>query len=80
MPHDQVPEIVVGRLPLYLRMLGFLKKDGKLIVSSQELADRLGYSSAQIRKDLSYFGGFGKQGTGYSIDYLEKQRTADSGQ
>lgn len=73
MSHDQVPEIVVGRLPLYLRMLGFLKKEGKLVISSQELADRLGYSSAQIRKDLSYFGGFGKQGTGYNIDYLEKQ-------
>lgn len=73
MTQDQVPEIVVGRLPLYLRMLEFLKKEGKPITSSQELAERLGLSSAQIRKDLSYFGEFGKQGTGYNIDYLSKQ-------
>jgi redox-sensing transcriptional repressor len=73
MPQDQVPEIVVGRLPIYLRMLEFLKKEGKPITSSQELAERLGLSSAQIRKDLSYFGEFGKQGTGYNIDYLQKQ-------
>lgn len=73
MTQDQVPEIVVGRLPVYLRMLEFLRKEGKLITSSQELAQRLGLSSAQIRKDLSYFGEFGKQGTGYNIDYLQKQ-------
>jgi redox-sensing transcriptional repressor len=73
MSQDQVPEIVVGRLPLYLRMLEFLKKEDKAITSSQELANRLGLSSAQIRKDLSYFGGFGKQGTGYDIDYLVRQ-------
>jgi redox-sensing transcriptional repressor len=73
MTSDQVPEIVVGRLPIYLRMLEFLKKEGKPITSSQELAERLGLSSAQIRKDLSYFGEFGKQGTGYNIDYLQKQ-------
>ena len=73
MAQDQVPEIVVGRLPIYLRMLEFLKKEGKPITSSQELAERLGLSSAQIRKDLSYFGEFGKQGTGYNIDYLQKQ-------
>jgi redox-sensing transcriptional repressor len=73
MSQDEVPEIVVGRLPLYLRMLEFLKNEGKPVTSSQELADRLGLSSAQIRKDLSYFGGFGKQGTGYAIDYLLKQ-------
>jgi redox-sensing transcriptional repressor len=73
MIRDEVPEIVVGRLPLYLRMLEFLKKEGKAVTSSQELADRLGLSSAQIRKDLSFFGGFGKQGTGYNINYLDTQ-------
>jgi redox-sensing transcriptional repressor len=73
MAQDSVPEIVVGRLPLYLRMLGFLKEEGKPITSSQELAERLGLSSAQIRKDLSYFGEFGKQGTGYNIEFLQKQ-------
>ncbi len=70
---DSVPAIVVGRLPIYLRMLAFLNREGKTITSSQELADRLGLSSAQIRKDLSYFGEFGKQGTGYNIAYLQKQ-------
>jgi redox-sensing transcriptional repressor len=73
MPQTPVPEIVVERLPLYLRMLGFLKREGKVITSSQELGARLGFTSAQIRKDLSYFGEFGKQGTGYNIDFLEKQ-------
>lgn len=73
MNSDSVPEIVIGRLPLYLRMLAFLEMEGKTITSSQELAERLGFSSAQIRKDLSYFGEFGKQGTGYNISYLQKQ-------
>src|SRR5512142_2878977 len=70
---DSVPAIVIGRLPIYLRMLAFLEMEGKAITSSQELADRLGCSSAQIRKDLSYFGEFGKQGTGYNITYLQEQ-------
>lgn len=73
MSQDSVPAIVIARLPLYLRMLAFLEIEGKAITSSQELAERLGYSSAQIRKDLSYFGEFGKQGTGYDIVYLRKQ-------
>jgi redox-sensing transcriptional repressor len=68
-----VSDVVVNRLPLYLRLLEFLQKEGKSITSSQELSERLGFSSAQIRKDLSYFGGFGKQGTGYNIEFLQKQ-------
>lgn len=71
MPGKQVPDIVVGRLPIYLRALTFLRADNREITSSQELGDRLGISSAQIRKDLSHFGEFGKQGTGYDITYLE---------
>ena len=73
MPLNTVPAIVIGRLPIYLRMLAFLEREGKQITSSQELAERLGFSSAQIRKDLSYFGEFGKQGTGYNIAFLQKQ-------
>lgn len=73
MPQNNVPAIVIGRLPVYLRMLAFLEMEGKSITSSQELAARLGLSAAQIRKDLSYFGEFGKQGTGYNIAYLHKQ-------
>ena len=69
----QVPEIVVGRLPLYLRALVQMAAEGKEITSSQDLGERLGISSAQIRKDLSQFGEFGKQGTGYSIAFLVGQ-------
>ena len=68
-----IPDIVVGRLPVYLRALTFLMAEGRQVTSSQELGDRLGISSAQIRKDLSHFGEFGKQGTGYDIAYLYEQ-------
>jgi redox-sensing transcriptional repressor len=47
--------------------------DGQEITSSQELGERLGISSAQIRKDLSQFGEFGKQGTGYNVVFLSDQ-------
>ncbi len=68
-----VPNIVVGRLPLYLRTLQLMNQEGRRVTSSQELGERLGISAAQIRKDLSQFGEFGKQGTGYSIEFLTKQ-------
>lgn len=71
---DEIPDIVIGRLPIYLRALTRLAEEGdKTTTSSQELGDRLGISSAQIRKDLSHFGEFGKQGTGYHINYLIEQ-------
>lgn len=73
MDQKVIPDIVVGRLPLYLRALQRMLEEGRYITSSQELGERLGISAAQIRKDLSQFGEFGKQGTGYSIDYLEEQ-------
>ncbi len=68
-----IPDIVIGRLPLYLRALIYMKNQGQLTTSSNELGRRLGMSSAQIRKDLSHFGEFGKQGTGYHINYLVDQ-------
>ncbi|MYA93208.1 MAG: redox-sensing transcriptional repressor Rex [Chloroflexi bacterium] len=67
---DVIPEIVIGRLPLYLRALRRLQNDRRRVTSSQELGERLEISSAQIRKDLSHFGGFGKQGTGYQVEFL----------
>lgn len=73
MRSSAVPDIVVGRLPLYLRALTQMQSEGKEVTSSQELGERLGISSAQIRKDLSQFGEFGKQGTGYNIAYLIEQ-------
>ncbi len=70
MDHE-IPDIVIGRLPVYLRELSRLEREpDRLTTSSHELAERLGISSAQIRKDLSHFGEFGKQGTGYHIHYL----------
>ena len=70
---NEVPEIVIGRLPIYLRALSHMADAGQQITSSQELGEQLGLSSAQIRKDLSHFGEFGKQGTGYEISYLRDQ-------
>lgn len=67
---NRIPDIVIGRLPLYLRALTRLQQEGRDVTSSHELGKRLGISSAQIRKDLSHFGGFGKQGTGYQIEFL----------
>jgi redox-sensing transcriptional repressor len=70
---QSTPDIVVGRLPLYLRALHHMAQEGRKVTSSQELGERLGISAAQIRKDLSQFGEFGKQGTGYDIEYLVDQ-------
>jgi redox-sensing transcriptional repressor len=70
---SEIPDIVIGRLPIYLRALTQLVQQGQEITSSHELGQRLGISSAQIRKDLSHFGEFGKQGTGYQISHLQAQ-------
>jgi redox-sensing transcriptional repressor len=70
---SNIPDIVIGRLPIYLRALTRLAEEGHEVTSSHELGELLGISSAQIRKDLSHFGGFGKQGTGYQIDFLIEQ-------
>lgn len=70
---EQIPDIVISRLPVYLRELTRLAEESKVNTSSHELGQRLGVSSAQIRKDLSQFGDFGKQGTGYHIGYLIDQ-------
>ncbi len=70
---NEIPDIVIGRLPIYLRALTRMAEGGKATTSSHELGRQLGISSAQIRKDLSHFGEFGKQGTGYHIYYLIDQ-------
>jgi redox-sensing transcriptional repressor len=71
---NEIPDIVIGRLPIYLRALTRMTEEGhQITTSSHELGRRLGISSAQIRKDLSHFGEFGKQGTGYHINYLIDQ-------
>ena len=73
MAFSDIPDIVIGRLPVYLRALSVMAADGQEITSSHELGEKLGISSAQIRKDLSHFGEFGKQGTGYRISHLQDQ-------
>lgn len=73
MDKKPIPDIVVGRLPMYLRALQHMDLEGRRVTSSQELGERLGISAAQLRKDLSHFGEFGKQGTGYEIEYLAEQ-------
>jgi len=64
------PDVVIKRLPLYARSLRYLLMEGVTSVSSQELGDRINVTAAQIRKDLSYFGEFGKQGIGYDVEKL----------
>ena len=66
----EIPPVVIDRLPLYTRALSALEAEGREVVSSQELGTRLGVTPAQIRKDLSYFGRFGKQGRGYNVRKL----------
>ena len=73
MSTTKIPDIVIGRLPIYLRALAHIASRGTPVTSSHEMGEHLGISPAQIRKDLSHFGEFGKQGTGYNIDYLRQQ-------
>ncbi len=70
MNSENVPDIIVSRLPVYLRALQRMADNGVTTTSSQELGANVGISAAQIRKDLSQFGEFGKQGTGYHIPFL----------
>jgi redox-sensing transcriptional repressor len=66
----EIPPVVIDRLPLYARALAMLESQGREVVSSQELGHQLNVTPAQIRKDLSYFGRFGKQGRGYNVRKL----------
>lgn len=61
----KVPDVVIRRLPLYLRALETIDHIEMPIISSEQLAQMVGTSAGQVRKDLSYFGVFGKQGVGY---------------
>lgn len=69
----EIPNIIISRLPIYLRALQHMQAQGKTTTSSKELGERVGVSAAQIRKDLSQFGEFGKQGTGYDIRFLSER-------
>lgn len=65
-----IPDIVIRRLPIYRRGLRYLLRQGHATISSNDLAREIGVSAAQIRRDLSYFGRFGKQGKGYDVPTL----------
>lgn len=69
----EIPEVVINRLPIYARALSELASRGEAVVSSQALGELLDVTPAQIRKDLSYFGRFGKQGRGYNVHSLLKK-------
>jgi redox-sensing transcriptional repressor len=66
----KVAESTVRRLSLYLRFLEEFEKQGIDTISSEALASRGGTTSAQVRKDLSFFGSFGKRGLGYAVPEL----------
>lgn len=70
---ETIPDVVIQRLPLYARTLAVLAREGTEVISSFDLGNLLGSTPAQIRKDLSYFGRFGKQGQGYNVSYLMAQ-------
>ncbi len=67
---SEIPNVVIHRLPMYARALTLLQAEGRDVISSLELGQELGVTPAQIRKDLSYFGRFGKQGRGYNVQQL----------
>jgi redox-sensing transcriptional repressor len=70
-PSDaSVPKVVVSRLSLYLRELQRLEAFGQQTISSGQLGTLLGFSDAQVRKDLGFFGQFGYPGVGYRCDEL----------
>ncbi len=70
---EKIPRPVIRRLVVYYRCLERMKGEGKEYTSSKELARRLGIKACQIRKDLSYFGGFGKRGVGYKVENLRER-------
>lgn len=70
MKTEKISEAVVRRLPVYLRFLNELNMKNVQTVSSQDLGNKLDLNPAQIRKDLAYFGEFGKKGIGYDVNYL----------
>lgn len=63
----EIPSVVIDRLPGYVRVLGRFADAGQDLISSEQLGAMLDVSPAQIRRDLSYFGRFGRQGSGYEV-------------
>lgn len=70
---SKIPEMTIRRLSIYTRCLQQLEEDGVKTISSQELAERFNLNSAQVRKDLAYFGEFGVRGIGYYVSGLKAE-------
>lgn len=68
-----IPKATLARLPLYLRSLYILEDEGRKIVMSSDIAERMGIDPTQLRKDLSFIGVTGKRGVGYETSYLIKE-------
>jgi redox-sensing transcriptional repressor len=75
MKSEKISELTTNRLSIYLRCLNTLSAAGIKTISSQELAEQFNLNSAQIRKDLGYFGEFGVRGVGYFVDDLREHIT-----
>lgn len=72
MKAEKISELTTNRLSVYLRCLNTLAAAGIKTISSQSLAKQFNLNDAQIRKDLAYFGEFGKRGVGYFVEDLRK--------
>lgn len=70
MKKEKIPQPTIERLPIYYRSLLQMQEEGIKTVSSEDLGTRIGINSAQIRKDLTYFGEFGRRGIGYEVESL----------
>src|SRR3954453_11621516 len=75
MKSEKISELTTNRLSVYLRCLNLLAAAGIKTISSQALADQFNLNSAQIRKDLAYFGEFGVRGVGYFVEELRRHIT-----
>ncbi len=73
MRNEEIPNPAVYRLSFYLRQLESFHRGDRHTISSKQLGEALGYSDAQVRKDLAYFGQFGHPGIGYRVDELIHQ-------
>jgi len=70
---NYIPKATIERLPLYYRCLDKMETFEDIeVVSSKELGGKLGIPSTQVRKDLSYYGEFGRRGVGYDVSGLKK--------
>lgn len=70
---QSIPNAVIGRLPKYYRYLRDIERKGEVRVSSAKMSKDMGLNASQIRRDLNYFGGFGQQGYGYSVNNLKSE-------